>query len=589
MNKKTDRIRVSDMHCQSCESRIEDTLGKLPGVSRVKADKGAGTVEVEYHPDITGLEEIESALSSLGYENGGKNKVWVYGLPFLFALIFILGSVYGNVDLDAMLNGKVTYLVIFIIGIVTSLHCAGMCGGLMLSQVISPGEGGRRAAAFSSLSYHTGRVVSYTIIGGAVGAIGGIISFSLPLKAGIMVLAGIFMILIGLNIGGFKIIGGRTLKFPLVNSPGGRRKSPFVVGLLNGFMPCGPLQTMQLYALGTGSAAAGAVSMLVFALGTMPLMLGFGVLASFLNRGYTRNILKLSGMLVIVLGLVMANRGLALVGVSLPGGDLLASRTVGESAVAKAEIQDGLQTVKMSANNQGYTPRMLVVQKGIPVRWVISGDQLNSCNNALVVPSLNIQKKLSPGENTIEFTPASTADISFSCWMGMIRGVIKVVDDLKTADLSGVKAPPSFGGGSCCSVDQGQARDSIYGSDLSKVPTDYLIKKAVINGQTQSASFEGIGYEFTPQYLLMNKDIPAKINFDLREFTDPVGRYQLFDYNTGEILGYFDVQGKSAVYEFTPQKAGIYVIVKNRSAFALIEVVDSLEKVDPEEVRKEMF
>ncbi len=59
-----------------------------------------------------------------------------------------------------------------------------------------------------------------------------------------------------------------------------RKRGPFAVGLLNGLMPCGPLQTMQLYALGTGSALAGALSMFIFSAGTVPLMLVFGFAAA---------------------------------------------------------------------------------------------------------------------------------------------------------------------------------------------------------------------------------------------------------------------------------------------------------------------
>jgi plastocyanin domain-containing protein len=88
----------------------------------------------------------------------------------------------------------------------------------------------------------------------------------------------------------------------------------------------------------------------------------------------------------------------------------------------------------------------------VPVKWVINGEQLTSCNNALVVPSLNIEKKLESGQNIINFTPRDK-DINFSCWMGMISGVIKVVDDVNAIDSSkeAGSVPPANTGGSCCS------------------------------------------------------------------------------------------------------------------------------------------
>ena len=55
--------------------------------------------------------------------------------------------------------------------------------------------------------------------------------------------------------------------------------------------------------------------------------------------------------------------------------------------IAKAEIKDGVQLVTISAGNNGYTPYVVYVQKGMPVRWIITGDKLNTCNNAIIVPS----------------------------------------------------------------------------------------------------------------------------------------------------------------------------------------------------------
>ena len=86
---------------------------------------------------------------------------------------------------------------------------------------------------------------------------------------------------------------------------------------MNGLMPCGPLQAMQLYALGTGSFLAGALSMFIFSLGTVPLMFGLGALSSLLSSKFTSRMMKVSAALVLLLGLVMVNRGLALSGVNL--------------------------------------------------------------------------------------------------------------------------------------------------------------------------------------------------------------------------------------------------------------------------------
>ncbi|HBM74039.1 MAG TPA: heavy metal transport/detoxification protein, partial [Clostridiaceae bacterium] len=141
--------------------------------------------------------------------------------------------------------------------------------------------------------------------------------------------------------------------------------------------------------------------------------------------------------------LIMGNRGFKLAGIDLNPLSAFAidsktdrdSNAVSNPNVAKAVVQDGVQVIKMTADNRGYTPNAFYVQKGIPVKWVIDGKEINSCNNAIVSRTLNIEKKIKKGENIIEFTPDGK-DINFSCWMGMISGVIKVVDDLGSVDTS---------------------------------------------------------------------------------------------------------------------------------------------------------
>ena len=75
---------------------------------------------------------------------------------------------------------------------------------------------------------------------------------------------------------------------------------------------------MQLFALGTGSMVKGAASMIFFPIGTVPLMLAFGVVSGLLSKGSTNKLLRFSGILIIFLGIIMGRRGLTIVGVSLP-------------------------------------------------------------------------------------------------------------------------------------------------------------------------------------------------------------------------------------------------------------------------------
>lgn len=83
----------------------------------------------------------------------------------------------------------------------------------------------------------------------------------------------------------------------------------------------------------------------------------------------------------------------------------------------------------------------IIVQKGIPVKWTIKAkkEDLNGCNNAIVAREFGINnKKLGIGDNIIEFTPDKEGDFVYSCWMGMIHGYIKVVDDINAVNRNDI-------------------------------------------------------------------------------------------------------------------------------------------------------
>ncbi|NLE24030.1 MAG: heavy metal transporter, partial [Clostridiaceae bacterium] len=219
-----------------------------------------------------------------------------------------------------------------------------------------------------------------------------------------------------------------------------------------GLMPCGPLQAMQIYALGTGNFAAGALSMFLFSMGTVPLMFGFGAVSSILSGKFTHKMMKVGAMLVIVLGLLMLNRGLNLSGLGI----VPSSAQAADSSIAR--IKDGVQYVSTDLEPGGYSP--ITVQKGIPVKWTIrveKGD-LNGCNNPITIPRYNKLEKLKIGDNLIEFTPEEEGDIIYTCWMGMISSNIKVVDDINDINIDDIKEKannfkPAYnfgGGGASC-------------------------------------------------------------------------------------------------------------------------------------------
>ncbi|WP_426349912.1 sulfite exporter TauE/SafE family protein [Alloiococcus sp. CFN-8] len=596
MSVKKQTVKVYEMTCGSCENAVERSIKKLKGVSNSKASYKKEQVSVEYNDGECSLAEIKDAIKKAGYSLEAPKDYRFIGILLILAVILLLNLQARGIDMNGMLQNA-SYGVLFIIGLFTSIHCVGMCGGIMLSQSLTIGSKNNKEALKPSILYNAGRVIAYTLLGSVIGAVGSVFSLSIMAQAGIQILAGFFMIIMGFNLAGFKLFRGINLKLPKSScKEKDNGKSPFIVGLLNGFMPCGPLQTMQLFALGTGSAVQGALSMFIFALGTVPLMLVFGALSSFLSKGYTKKILKVSGVLVIVLGLIMGNRGFALAGINInpltaiaqelmPGSN---SDNVDEN-VAKAIIENGVQTIRVTADNRGYSPSTVYVQKGIPVKWIIEGKELNSCNNAIVANSIELQLRLEKGDNIVEFTPGDK-DINYSCWMGMIRGVIKVVDDLGSEELV---ADPSVGGStrdSCCAIpSSGEApiedNTSIYGNDISIIPTEVIVNKAALSQNEFIGSFQAIGYDLKPLILVSESSAPTKVTMDLQGSKFGTGEFTIIDSVTGEVVYTFQGDLNIKELQLPSLKAGGYLIIKDSALIGVIEIVDSLEAADLDEIR----
>ncbi len=429
-------ISVKGMHCVSCENIIEDGLNELESV-KAKASFVNSNVEVSFDENLTDVNKIKKVIKESGYkiEDGGSTGIdsrtifqtfaTILGINYLLNYmhgINILGMIISKInDLISsvpVIDENASLMVLFVIGLMTSFHCVAMCGGINVTQCLSFKENSKYSP---NLMYNLGRVTSYTIVGGIVGAIGSVFTLSVSMQAILYVVVGVFMVLMGLNLAGFdiarKILPKAPRSFAKLNKKG---NGPYMVGLLNGLMPCGPLQSMQLYALSTGSFIEGATAMFFFSVGTVPLMFVFGKLGDFKNQKLAKNFMQISAILVVVLGIIMANRGLSILGF----GVTTPSNTEG----IVAEVNGDVQVINVDLESRSYPD--IVVQKGKKVQFVINArkENINGCNNEIIIKEYGIQQKLGIGENVIEFTPDEVGTFGYSCWMGMIRATITVVE-----------------------------------------------------------------------------------------------------------------------------------------------------------------
>ncbi len=455
------KIDINGMVCESCEKIIEKKLSQVDGINSVKASYTENNIDIDFDSNKIKESEINQKLSEIGYdpkiikkETGAENAT-KEPIPKVLAIIWaIMGiiiiaffvSKISKINIP-VISANMGYGLLFLVGLLTGLHCVSMCGGFVLSYTTKNAQAGKSSHK-SHLMYGLGKTLSYTIIGAIFGLIGAIIAFT-PMMRGVAgVIAGIFLILFGLKmLNIFPILRKFQLRTPqflarFVGKESKEHSNPLVIGLLNGLMlACGPLQAIYIMAAGTGSMIEGAKLLFVFGLGTLPIMLGFGYIASYLSNKATHRILKASGAIVIILGLIMVNRGLALTGTGYDTTSLLASASSNNNAVTGNAIttEGKYQVIEMDVTRGGWVPDTFVLKKGVPVKWKINGKEITGCNNAIQSPKLGLEFDIKQGEQVIEFTPNEEGVIPFSCWMGMIPGSFIVKDDININDAKAVQ------------------------------------------------------------------------------------------------------------------------------------------------------
>lgn len=430
MNKKI-KFYIGGIHCTSCKTIIESELETTPGVQKITVNHQTGETEMEFDQNKIDQTEIFKTITKLNYQPSQKkfkNDKFSFWLPLvalvLIALVYFLINQFGGFEILSQLNGKnISLGIIFIIGILSGFHCVGMCGGFVVAYSTQNADK-QRKNYLPHLEYNLGRFISYTLVGAILGGLGSFFGINPYFTGTITILAGTFMILLGLSyLTQWSLLEKVKLhtpqfiaKFVYKQSRQSKPKTPFVIGLLTGFMPCGPLQAIQLYALGTGDALTGALALGTFALGTSAVMFIFGLIISSLSQKNIRHLLKISGVLVILLGVLLISRGLVNFNLGFSNASNQNPEKTNES---KIEYQEAL----MQVDNFGYSPTTIKLNPNKPVRWEINVTHMSGCTNAVEIPSLGIKRRLSYGENIIEFNlPKDVKEIKFSCGMKMIWG-----------------------------------------------------------------------------------------------------------------------------------------------------------------------
>ena len=343
---KIHTFHIGGIRCSSCAINIEHELLNMPDITHVKVSLQNHSVE------ITGdfgdktqyviAEELSRVLAKSGYtltiEKQTKEKNWAdfkiaVPVALAFVVLFIFLQKIGLVDFVDTQN--VSYGAVFVIGVVASLStCMAVVGGLMLSMSATFAREGDRIKP--QLLFHAGRIVSFFVFGGVIGLLGTTITPTHQTMFVLSFLVGLVMLVLGINLLDIfhftKRLQPRMPKFLSMHAQKilrPRRESadskmnhaltPLFVGVATFFLPCGFTQSMQLYALTTGSFLKGGLTMFFFALGTLPVLALIGLVSFSVENNSTSGVFfKTAGLIVIMFALFNLINSLVVIGLIKP-------------------------------------------------------------------------------------------------------------------------------------------------------------------------------------------------------------------------------------------------------------------------------
>lgn len=449
-------IRISGMTCGSCELLLERKIKGVSGVIDVHVNHRRGIAVITAHQDaLPSSDEVAHVIRKAGYGVGGEQpartapcdtqcameparRKWmeIGGSFVVIFAVYKLLQAFDIVSLAPSTSGALSLGGLFVIGLVAGTSsCLAVTGGLLLSLAAKHNELHQAETPWQKfkplMHFNLGRLLSYFILGGAVGLLGRSITLSTRMTGYMSIVVALIMLYLALSIlhiipaGGFPIRPPKKLSRRIHDlAESDHPAAPFALGAFTFFLPCGFTQSLQLAALASGSFITGALTMFVFALGTLPSLLGLSTIASTAHGATSRLFLRFSGALVLTLALFNLNSGFALTGITLPSIAQEPPAAIG----SEPAVVNGVQTVTMKVTRSGYEPRNPIIKAGVPVRWLVDGTGATGCTSQLVIPSLNIAKSLSAGVNEIYFTaPAAPGSLAFSCSMGMVRGSFTVL------------------------------------------------------------------------------------------------------------------------------------------------------------------
>ncbi len=470
MQKNNQKIKqqtyyVKGMHCASCELIIEKKLLKLENIKSVDASNNKARVTIEYTKEQPSLKSLNHYFSQEKYHfseqqeeedkihSPQKNFFIIVGTALLLIAGFLILNKLGLSNLINV-DSKSSLPIFVLFGLLAGVSsCAALVGGIILSMSKQWSELYSNKQSLTQklqphLLFNFGRIISYAFFGAILGFVGQKLQISTNFTFALVIIVSILMIILALQMLGVKALQRFQIttpkfitKYVADESNFKGRYMPFIMGAFTFFLPCGFTITAQSIALISGSALQGSLIMLFFALGTFGplLMIGFSSVKVSQKPHLSGKFLRIAGILVLFFAIFNINSQLNTAGLaSFNNIKINPSKTNNNPEKNLAPIVNGKQLLKMDASSRGYSPNQFTIKTNVPVRWEITDTGTSGCTNAVISKGLfNDSISLKPGQVSIkEFTPTKSGTYKFSCWMGMVSGAIKVVDNNDSAKNS---------------------------------------------------------------------------------------------------------------------------------------------------------
>ncbi|MCG2689753.1 sulfite exporter TauE/SafE family protein [Candidatus Parcubacteria bacterium] len=453
---------VKGTHCASCEIVIEKGLLELKNIKSVEAKSDKGEVLIEYEGNKPTIEELNKMFQKSGYtffdkpeqkeKEGGSPGNNNFASIITISLVVLASWWFLNkLGLANFINvtAKSSLPAFFLFGLLAGFSsCAALVGGLVLSlskqwEGLYAKKNSTKEKLQPHFMFNVGRVLGFTLLGAILGIVGSKLQFTLGFAPFLVIAVSVMMVFLALQMLGVKAFRKFQLTMPrsvtryVSNEKNFQGKAmPLFMGALTFFLPCGFTITAQGLALLSGNPVQAALIMGLFALGTAPALLGIGFSAVKFS-GKPRQSLKfarVAGVVVLFFALFNINSQLNVLGYD--GFSELLGALASSSKGSKTQNEEGLaplvngkQLLKMEASASGYSPNHFKIKVGVPVRWEITDVGTSGCTNAIISKSLFAgQISLNRGQTAIkEFTPEKPGQYRFSCWMGMVSGIIEVI------------------------------------------------------------------------------------------------------------------------------------------------------------------